>query len=122
MKRLETLLERSPAAPALREIASNHGGLPPIMLVGATCRDLLHAGHGFGGELRRTDDLDIGIAVGGWEQYEQLVSGLDPVSGSSSGIRYLVTGLPVDIMPFGENVEVPDGVVAPAARRVDMSV
>lgn len=97
--------------------------LPELMVVGAVCRDFLHraAGHD-PSRLRRTDDLDIAVAVSGWDHYERLVGALQEV-GRSSRIRYRVAGVTVDLVPFGEPIESPDGVVAPARRSRDpMSV
>jgi predicted nucleotidyltransferase len=118
----EKYLQSSPAALVLQELGKGFLDPVPVMLVGAACRDALHAGCGFNTPLRGTDDLDVGIAVADWSAYEALVADLEPVSGSTSGIRYEVAGLPVDIMPFGDGVEVPDGVVNPPARRQGMSV
>ncbi|MCB7135024.1 hypothetical protein [Cellulosimicrobium marinum] len=118
----EKYLQSSPTAIVLQELGKGFLDPVPVMLVGAACRDALHAGCGFDMPLRGTDDLDLGIAVADWSAYEALVADLEPVPGSTSGIRYEVAGLPVDIMPFGDGVEVPDGVVNPPARRQGMSV
>ena len=42
-----------------------------IMVIGAHCRDLLHASFGRADLLRATSDVDIGIAVDGDARYRQ---------------------------------------------------
>lgn len=79
------------------------------MLVGALCRDVLHreAGHAF--PLRRTGDLDLALAIDGWERYAEVVDALPAVRGSAQ-VRYDLAGVKVDLVPFG-GVEHPDGAV-----------
>ncbi|WP_277213511.1 hypothetical protein [Isoptericola croceus] len=109
-------------AAVLRELRSIYPDLPQVMIVGAICRDALHHACGHDFALRRTDDLDIALAVNDWAHYRSLTHRLEPVAGSTSRIRFLVAGMPVDLMPFGENVEQPDGEVTPAPRQDAMSV
>ncbi|MEG3613596.1 hypothetical protein [Isoptericola haloaureus] len=92
------------------------------MIVGATCRDALHHACGHDDALRQTDDLDIALAVEDWDRYRALTDRLERVSGSTNGIRFLVGGIPVDLMPFGETIEEPDGEVTPPPRQDVMSV
>jgi predicted nucleotidyltransferase len=81
-----------------------------IMVVGASCRDILHASLGHAFPLRGTTDVDVAIALPGWAAFERLTQRLDSIG--SSGIRYLVRSIPVDLMPFGD-VEDPVGTVTP---------
>lgn len=120
--RAEMFLARSPAAEALRGLKNLCPELPPLMIVGATCRDSLHAGYRHGGRLRYSDDIDIAVAIDDWDHYQALISRLTPMEESTSGIRYRVGGMPVDLMPFGPKIEVPDGEVSPAPRGAPMSV
>lgn len=90
-----------------------------VLLVGATCRDVLHAGLGHTFTLRGTNDLDLGIAVSGWEGYREVADAF-PLVGHT-GIRHLISGLAVDVMPFGP-VEQPTGVVTPSPRDEPFSV
>jgi predicted nucleotidyltransferase len=90
-----------------------------LLLVGAESRNLLHAALGHTLALRRTSDLDIGIAVTDWVAHEALIAGLTATG--STGIRYLVAGIPVDVMPFG-SVEAPQGTVTPPARGEGLDV
>jgi predicted nucleotidyltransferase len=90
-----------------------------IMIVGASCRDALHAGLGHTFHLRATTDVDVAIALPAWAPFEALVQQLRPAG--DNGIRYLVRDIKVDLMPFGE-VEDPVGSVLPARRDEQMDV
>jgi predicted nucleotidyltransferase len=96
-------------------------GLDPsnIMVVGAACRDILHAALGHSFATVATRDLDLGLALPNWDVFEEL-AGEFPKAGDT-GIRYKIAGWPVDLLPFGE-VEDPDGVVKPPSRRESISV
>ena len=100
---------------------SANTGLDPnkILVVGATCRDILHAAHGHDFEVRGTDDVDLGIAVSDWEVSERIESKYQRVG--NNGIRYKIAGMSVDLMPFGD-VEDPDGITTPARRGEDLIV
>lgn len=90
-----------------------------IMLVGARCRDVLHSALGHDEGLALTSDIDLGLGLAHLDEYEAIVQTLD-VSGST-GIRYLLAGVPTDLMPFG-GVENPVGTVVPSSRREQVSV
>lgn len=90
-----------------------------MMVVGASCRDILQSALGHDFALRATADIDLGLAVANWIAYDELTGKL-PVAGHT-GIRYEVAGMPADLIPFGA-VEVPPGTVTPTARREPMSV
>lgn len=96
-------------------------GLHPdnVLVVGAGSRDILHAAFGHTFRARATLDVDLGIAVNDWAVSE-CIEAVFPRIGST-GIRYRVAGIPVDIMPFGE-IEDPDGISHPAARGEDLVV
>lgn len=87
-----------------------------LMLVGALCRDVLHREWGHAFPLRRTGDLDLALAVDGWETYGEVVRELPRVSGPAQ-VRHRIAGTMVDLVPFG-GVEHPDGAV-PLRRDVD---
>lgn len=87
-----------------------------IMLVGAECRDILHRSYGHDFALRKTSDLDLAIAINDWGAYGAVLSGF-PATGST-GIRFTVAGMPVDIMPFGA-IERPTGEIVPTHRTRD---
>jgi predicted nucleotidyltransferase len=120
--RAESFLSTTPAAEVVRQLGLACTDLPSLMIVGATCRDALHRAAGYDTTLRGTDDIDLALAVPDWGHYEAITSQLDRAEQSTSGIRYLVAGMPVDLMPFGRHVEEPDGAVSPAPRGESMSV
>jgi predicted nucleotidyltransferase len=90
-----------------------------ILVVGAGCRDILHAALGHSFALRATTDTDLGIAVEDWMPTGRIEQEFRSIG--DTGIRYDVGGLPVDIMPFGA-VEDPSGISEPAARRAPLVV
>ena len=90
-----------------------------VMLVGAGCRDVLHAALGHKFETRATRDLDLALALSEWETFEALAAAF-PAAGDT-GIRFAIAGQIVDLLPFG-NVEDAEGLVAPPTRAEAMSV
>jgi predicted nucleotidyltransferase len=90
-----------------------------LMIVGACCRDILHASYGHTFPLRASHDVDVAIAMSDWTPFEQLACRLPP--SGDTGIRYLVNDVLVDLLPFGE-VEDPAGIVTPATRSDSMDV
>ena len=96
-------------------------GLEPdcVLVVGAGCRDILHAALGHTFEVRATNDVDLGIAVNDWTVSERIEAKF-PRTGTN-GIRYRVGGIAVDVMPFGA-IEDPDGIAHPAPRGEDLVV
>jgi len=111
-------------AEVLRDVhaAADPLGLSPL-IVGAFARDLLltHA-HGIGGQ-RATQDVDLALAVPGWDRFEQLRARL------LDGGRFAITdqphrlrhrAMPVDLVPFG-SIETPERQIAwPPAGSVTM--
>lgn len=86
-----------------------------IMLVGARCRDVLHTALGHVSTNRVTLDLDLGIALSDWSAFERVDRAFRRTG--SNGIRYVIAGLPVDVMPFGTLIEHPSGIAKPPARQ-----
>lgn len=85
-----------------------------IMLVGARCRDAIHSALGATEPTRSTDDLDIGVALSDWDAFDRIDKTFARTG--SNGIRYLIEEMPVDVMPFGGDIESPDGITTPARR------
>ena len=107
-------------SPVVKELQESVGLDPAgVLVVGATCRDILHAAMGHTFEVRATNDVDLGIAVSDWTVSDRIEAKYEQIG--SNGIRYRIAGLPVDVMPFGE-IEDPDGISSPAARREDLIV
>lgn len=106
--------------PVVEELASGTGlEAGCILLVGAACRDILHAAFGHDFSARATTDTDIGIAVKDWIVSDLIEERYTRVG--SNGIRYRIAGINVDIMPFGE-IENPEGISMPASRNEELVV
>jgi predicted nucleotidyltransferase len=59
---------------AIATVAMAHD--TPFFVVGATARDMILV-HGYGFSVKRmTEDVDFGVQVSSWEQYEQLTTAL----------------------------------------------
>lgn len=103
------------------EVHRTAPGLNPadVMIVGAACRDVLHAALGHSFATVATRDLDLGLALSNWDAFKAL-AGKFPQAGHT-GIRYRIAGQVVDLLPFGD-VEDPEGVVDPPTRREPVSV
>jgi predicted nucleotidyltransferase len=91
-----------------------------IMLVGARCRDVLHAALGHTTVNRSTHDLDVGLALSDWLAHERVAAAFRKAG--TNGIRYRVAGVAVDVMPFGPEIEDPSGIARPAQRREPLIV
>lgn len=59
--------------------------------------------------LRATNDVDVALAVDGWEAFGAVTAAFEPVPGAEQ--RFLVAGVPVDVVPFG-GVETGDGAIS----------
>jgi predicted nucleotidyltransferase len=108
------------AAVVRRLVATGDVDAASLMIVGARCRDLLHAAYGHDFPVRATNDFDVAIATADLAGYERMTSKLTPISGSN-GVRFLLDGLRVDLVPFGD-VEDPGGTVRPARRPDGLNV
>jgi predicted nucleotidyltransferase len=93
---------------ALGDVARARG--VEIMLVGATARDIALAAEGHGPALRATNDVDIAVAVADAAAYERMIADLSPAPVGSVH-TFLVSGITVDIVPFG-GIEREDRTVA----------
>ncbi len=98
-----------------------------FFVTGAAARDLiLEQGYGISTG-RRTQDIDFGVMVNGWEVYDQL-KGLLVATGHFAPernvihrLRYRGT-LPIDIIPFGEIESPPGSVTWPPDQAIRMNV
>lgn len=110
-----------PIASVVEEMRKQAPGIDPdrIMLVGAWCRDTLHAalGHEFGTSATR--DVDLALALSEWETYELLAHSFK--RDGNSGVGFKIAGLVVDLLPFGE-LENPRGRIVPPTRDDAISV
>jgi predicted nucleotidyltransferase len=87
-------------------VAERHGF--PLMVVGATARDILSEAIIGGPPGRATADVDVAVAVPSWEAFEAMTSELPRVGRSRH--RFSVSGVAVDVVPFGD-VETRDRMV-----------
>ena len=90
-----------------------------LLLMGAEARNLLHVRAGYHFDLRSTTDLDLGLAVGDWQSYDEL-AGTYTRTGSNE-IQFRIEDVTVDVMPFG-GVEDPAGITLPPRRTEDLVV
>lgn len=86
-----------------------------FLIVGAIARDLLlHYGHGVP-ITRATTDIDLGVAVGSWDEFRKLSDAClesGHFTAGKPGSHRLVhrRGVPLDLIPFGD-VERDDGTI-----------
>ena len=101
-----------------------------FLVVGATARDIVLV-HGFDAAIERgTRDIDFGIQVQTWQQFEQLKSrlldcGFSPTKGKPHQLFIEDSdGLPweIDIIPFGEVSSDQHSITWPPENVVEMSV
>jgi predicted nucleotidyltransferase len=84
-----------------------------LMVIGAEARDLLHSRGGHRFELRGTTDVDLALVLDDWDAFDVMRERFRMLG--ANGIRFLVDGHAVDVMPFGE-VEEPTGTASPPSR------
>ena len=97
-----------------------------FFLVGATARDLiLHYGYGIAVG-RATEDVDLGVQVSDWTQFERLKKELLQIRGFEStkqAQRLLYQDrIPVDIVPFGDIQEQENEISWPPDQSIKMRV
>jgi predicted nucleotidyltransferase len=86
----------------IKEIADSLN--TPFFIVGASARDYLLEHYYGQSSPRRTLDIDLGVEVAGWEQYERLSAALLASGKFTRGgekQRLLCGAIMVDIIPFG---------------------
>lgn len=81
----------------LAAVTARHG--VPIMVIGATARDILAEAIVGRAPDRATVDVDVAVAVPSWEAYDALVATLERRGQAEH--RFTVDGIPVDVVPFG---------------------
>lgn len=91
-----------------------------IMVIGACARGIIHSALGHGTALRSTDDVDLALALSSWDDYRPVTTIYPPLG--DSGLRYRIAGIAVDVMPFGQALEKPPGVVTPPRRKEGWTV
>ncbi|BAJ74298.1 uncharacterized protein conserved in bacteria [Microbacterium testaceum StLB037] len=108
-------------AAAVHDLVTTTGIDPrKILLVGARCRDAIHSALGRTTPTRLTTDLDLGIAIASWNEFERIGSAFASIQ--SNGIAFRVAGMHVDVVPFGDVAEEPRGLSRPSTRNDDIVV
>jgi predicted nucleotidyltransferase len=90
-----------------------------VMLVGATCRDVLHTALGHTFATTATQDLDVALALSSWDAFRSIAASFPSIA--NTGIRFRIVDIAVDLLPFGA-IEDPQGFVEPPSRHEAMSV
>jgi predicted nucleotidyltransferase len=81
----------------IRPLADRHD--VPLMVVGATARDILAAATVGAPPARATRDVDVAVAVASWATFDTMTSCLTPDGHARH--RFRVSGVPLDVVPFG---------------------
>lgn len=89
-----------------------------LLLVGASCRDIIHSSLGYSHPLRGTEDWDFGLAVASWDEYNA-IAGQFPEAGTN-GLRRRIAGYAVDLTPFGELATGTGHVLKPPEQDIDV--
>ena len=96
-----------------------------FFVIGATARDIVLQALGNTTARRKTRDLDIAIAVTGWERYDEIKKALTNEGYEKSADqaqRFYWNGYDIDIVPFGAVAKADDNIYWPPEETVAMSV
>ena len=97
----------------------------PFFIVGAAARDIILK-HCYGIEPKRmTTDVDIGVSVASWEQFNQLINSLlasGKFSPTSERQRFRFGTLLIDIVPFGAVADEHGRISWPPEHEIFMSI
>ena len=99
----------------------------PFFVIGATARDIV-LDSGFGIQpSRATRDLDLGVQVADWEEFQALAkalvaSGKFMSSSVTQRFFHQKSGFPVDIVPFGKIAVGKDAISWPPAHEMEMNI
>lgn len=99
----------------------------PFFVIGATARDIvLELGFAIRPS-RATRDLDLGVQVANWQEFEALANGLVALgefvsSPAAQRFFHQQSGLPVDIVPFGGLAATNNAISWPPEYEVEMSI
>lgn len=79
-----------------------------FLLVGATARDLLARKYNFAASARKTSDVDFGVLIETWDDFEKIKKAFDAnpdiekrQENEKNMVRFHYKGTPFDIVPFG---------------------
>lgn len=98
----------------------------PFFVIGATARDIVfECGYGIKPS-RATRDIDLGVKVADWQQFQKLSDGLINTKifrPSSATQRFFhESGIPVDIVPFGPIAGSATSISWPPKKETEMTV
>lgn len=112
----------------LKELNGFFGGINvDFYVIGATARDIILSNlHDLIPE-RKTDDLDIAIAISDWSQFQSIEENLPKIEGFAKSReqkqRFIYKGIYViDIVPFGDVAEDDGNIYWPPDETIAMSV
>lgn len=112
----------------LKELSGFFGGVNvDFYVIGATARDIILSNlHDLVPE-RKTDDLDIAIAISDWSQFQSIEENLPKIEGFAKSKeqkqRFIYKGIYViDIVPFGDVAEDDGNIYWPPDETIAMSV
>lgn len=112
----------------LKELSGFFGGINvDFYVIGATARDIILSNlHNLVPE-RKTDDLDIAIAISDWSQFQSIEENLPKIEGFAKSKeqkqRFIYKGIYViDIVPFGDVAEDDGNIYWPPDETIAMSV
>lgn len=98
-----------------------------FFVIGATARDIV-LDYGFGIQpSRATRDLDLGVQVADWEEFQALTKGLVAsgefvTSPATQRFFHKKSSLPVDIVPFGKIAASKGAILWPPENAVEMNI
>lgn len=99
----------------------------PFFVIGATARDIV-LDYGFGIQpSRATLDLDLGVRVADWEEFQALTKGLVAsgaftTSPAAQRFFHQKSSFPVDIVPFGKISAIGGAISWPPEHEVEMNI
>jgi predicted nucleotidyltransferase len=110
-----------PIARTVEAALEASGRLSPesVMVVGAWCRDIIHATLGHSFSTAATRDIDLALALSSWDAYRAIAAQFPSVG--DTGIRFRIGDADVDLLPFGA-IEDPQGTAEPPFRGDTVSV
>ncbi len=114
--------EHLDAISIINDVSSKFG--IPFIIIGATARDMIFHGHGIN-TIRATFDIDLGIMISNWEEYQKLKGGLINTGVFIETHEYhrLIynNAIPIDIKPFGAIADSNDNISWPPNNEPKLS-
>lgn len=119
----KTKEENLDALSIINDVSSEFG--IPFFIIGATARDIILHGHGIA-TTRATVDVDLGVMVSNWEEYQKLKGGLIKTGVFIETHEYhrliFNSVTPIDMIPFGPISESNDSISWPPDNEPTLSI